>query len=134
MTKSLKHMISFMMFVILVIVGIMITYPRQKSVVGTYCTGNGLLDTDVYLAIESANQFTLYHQFQEICSGTYQTDTYDRISVLLFEDQDGHAFTGIFDHQNMFILADGPEIEFAYPLKFHRTSDIPIYINVPGHA
>ncbi|WP_026506581.1 hypothetical protein [Butyrivibrio sp. MC2013] len=102
----------------------------QKSVVGTYCSGDEKSEETYYLAIQSDDRFVLYRQLREAYYGNAVFDYEEDKVVLKLSDDDGNKYQGVFDNYDTVILTEGILGDEELPLEFKRISDTPILVNV----
>lgn len=103
----------------LTLASIMRESKREKSLVGTYCTGDGRQPGGEYLVFTQDGAYTRYRQLEAPEEGAYR--------------QDGHVFyldavAGHYDGKDTVVLFTGQDAA-----AYSRLSDIPMYINVPNH-
>lgn len=117
------------LLIILVLLVVLIQ-SNTKSVVGTFCTGEGISQEDVYVSIYSDDTFLIYKQFDVISSGSCSIDEYKRFSVITFIGKDGDQTVAIYDKSDTLLLfekmANGP----SGPTELNRISKTPLEINV----
>lgn len=95
------------------------------SVVGTYCTGDGMSQDDCYLVFLQDSTYVLYKQFEIVEKGRYYAED-GGVYLLRSEDKTKETLA-VFDGAD--------QIRYYEPgagvLSFTRISDIPAFINLP---
>lgn len=101
-------------------------YGKQKKpIIGTYCTGNGLEETDKYIVFERTGVYNIYRQFQTYEKGTYKAEGEDNVYML---SSSGNMYL-------KYIVYNGKDEIYIYNYVesgievYKRISNQPIYIN-----
>lgn len=100
----------------------------NKSIVGTFCSGNELSEEAVYITLYPDNTYLLYHQFDIISEGEYENDNVGDVEILYFDKKDDIVLFAIYDYQDSLFLLDSTSN--SRKIGFKRISDIPLEINV----
>lgn len=109
---------------------VVLNQSKTKSVIGTFCTNEGILQDDIYVSIYSDDSFLIYKQFDVISYGTYSIDDYQHFSVITFKEKDGNQTIAVYDNRNVLIFI-GKLGEYILGTKdLKRISMIPMEINV----
>ncbi len=99
---------------------------EYQNIVGTYCTGNGMVETDEYLVFERNGAYSRYRQFQMLERGGY---TARGESVYILTSADGTNTIQILYKDKAVYQFEELRITI-----FKQLSDTPTYINVNENA
>ena len=105
-----------------ILFGVHMNTHQPQSIVGTYCTGDGMTQKALYIAFDQDGAFATYRQFQPLEAGVYH-QLEDSIYKLEADDMENNQFA-TYNGTDEVHIADGESV-----LRLKRISDIPTYIN-----
>lgn len=97
----------------------------DSDVVGTYCTSVLPYEEMGYIVFRGNNGVCeTYKQFGIIQEGYYQQN--ENVIIMTFHDT---TIWAVYENPNLYVFAPGGINEVSF-YTFHKTSDVPTYINV----
>lgn len=132
MIKKRIYVVCLLVISLIFISMVLIQSVRPKSVIGTYCTGDGLSREDVYVSLLSDNTFLIYRQLETGLSGKFDSEEFENLTTLTFQLEDGRQLLATYDKQNSLVFVGKFINDISCPLEFKRISSTPININVLG--
>ena len=130
MIKKKIYIVCLLVISFIFIALALIQNIRPKSVIGTFCTGEGLSQEDVYISFFNDNTFLIYRQLETGLSGEFNSEEFENLTALTFQLEDGRQLWATYDKQNSLIFVGKFINEISCPLEFKRISSTPLNINV----
>ena len=130
MIKKKIYIVCLLVISFIFIALALIQNIRPKSVIGTFCTGEGLSQEDVYISFFNDNTFLIYRQLETGLSGEFNSEEFENLTALTFQLEDGRQLWATYDKQNSLIFVGKFIYEISCPLEFKRISSTPLNINV----
>lgn len=132
MIKKKIYIVCLLVISFIFIALALIQNIRPKSVIGTFCTGEGLSQEDVYISFFNDNTFLIYRQLETGLSGEFNSEEFENLTALTFQLEDGRQLLATYDKQNSLVFVGKFINDISCPLEFKRISSTPININVLG--
>lgn len=127
--KQLTTLLIIAIIIIALLISALVYfYPKTKSIVGTYCTGSGLSEDDIYFAFLGDNTYVQYKQFSPMDSGEYTLTAMDGFFVVSITSEDGSEQILYYSGSKSLIVPDD-SITDGF-LEYTRISDTPTLINL----
>ena len=133
MIKKKIYIVCLLVISFIFIALALIQNIRPKSVIGTFCTGEGLSQEDVYISFFNDNTFLIYRQLETGLSGEFNSEEFENLTALTFQLEDGRQLLAAYDKQNSLVFVGEFINDISCPLELKRISSIPININVSGN-
>lgn len=130
MIKKRIYVVCLLVISLIFISMVLIQSVRPKSVIGTYCTGDGLSREDVYVSLLSDNTFLIYRQLETGLPGKFDSAEFENFTVLTFQLEEGRQLSAVYDKQNSLVFVGEFINDISCPIEFKRISSTPISINV----